>query len=295
MKGILLAGGSGSRLYPVTRCTSKQMLPVYDKPLIYYPLSVLMLAGVRDILVICAPDSLVPAQRLLEDGAHLGLNISYAEQPEPRGIADAYLIGADHVEDEDSALILGDNIFHGSGFQELLRSAAERQPGCTLFGYPVSDPERFAIGETDDRGNLVSIEEKPLGPRSNNAVTGLYLYDRDVVEIARQTRPSARGELEITDVNRAYLAQGQARIEHLGRGYMWIDAGTPSSLLQAGQYVEFLASLQGVRVACVEEVAARMGLISAQDCWELGARMTNSDYGAYVMSIADDLAEAGRT
>ncbi|MFD3686117.1 glucose-1-phosphate thymidylyltransferase RfbA [Nocardiopsis sp. NPDC058631] len=292
MKGILLAGGSGSRLYPLTRCTSKQLLPVYDKPLIYYPLSVLMIADIRDILVICAPESLDAVHALLGDGSHLGLNITYARQDEPRGIAEAYVIGADHVRGEDSALVLGDNVFHGSGFYDLLASARESFPGCALFGYQVSDPGRYAIGELDAGGSLTSIEEKPLNPRSDNAITGLYFYDQDVVDIAAQIRPSKRGELEITDINREYVSQGRARLVRLGRGFMWLDAGTHSSLLEASKYVEILANRQGVRVACVEEVALRMGFISPEDCYELGARMAGSEYGTYVMEIAEDLTRS---
>ena len=290
MKGILLAGGTGSRLYPLTRCTSKQLLPVYDKPLVYYPLSVLMLAEIRDILIICAPDSIESLRTLLGDGSHLGLNLTYALQDEPRGIADAYVIGADHVRGERSALVLGDNVFHGSGFYDLLAHARRKFTGCALFGYPVSDPSRYAVGEVNARGELISLEEKPLDPGSENAVTGLYLYDQDVVDIAAQVRPSKRGELEITDVNREYVRQGRADLFQLGRGFMWLDAGTHDSLLEAGHYVELLANRQGVRVACLEEIAARMGFISAEECYELGSRMAGSSYGSYVMDIARDLA-----
>ena len=289
MKGILLAGGTGSRLYPLTHCTSKQLLPVYDKPLIYYPLSVLMLADIRDILIICAPDSMAPLQTLLGDGAHLGLNLTYALQHEPRGIADAYVIGADHARGQRSALVLGDNVFHGSGFYDLLARARREFTGCALFGYPVSDPRRYAVGEVNERGELTSLEEKPLDPRSDNAVTGLYFYDQDVVDIAAEVKPSERGELEITDVNREYVRQGRADLVQLGRGFMWLDAGTHDSLLEAGHYVELLANRQGVRVACVEEIAARMGFISTDECHELGARMSGSSYGSYVMAIAKDL------
>ncbi|WP_158890409.1 glucose-1-phosphate thymidylyltransferase RfbA [Amycolatopsis anabasis] len=290
MKGIVLAGGSGTRMYPVTLATSKQLLPVYDKPMVYYPLSVLMLADVRDILMISTPASVPAIRALFGDGAHLGLNITYAEQPEPRGIADAFRVGADHVGNDDSALILGDNIFHGTGFGNLLRRGRSELDGCTLFGYPVSDPERYGIGELNDQGQLVSIEEKPLRPRSNNAITGLYFYDSDVVEMARDLEPSARGELEITDINRMYLKDGRAKLETLGRGFTWLDAGTHRSLLEASQYVQVLEHRQGVRVACVEEIALRMGFISADECHALGEKMSNSDYGRYVMDVAKSLA-----
>jgi glucose-1-phosphate thymidylyltransferase len=290
MKGIILAGGSGSRLYPLTAATSKQLLPVYDKPMLYYPLSVLMLADIRDVLIISTPASVPAMQVLLGDGAHLGMNISYAVQPEPRGIAEAFLLGADHIGGEDSALILGDNIFHGTGFPGLLRDTRKNLDGCTLFGYPVSDPERYGIGELDERGNLVSIEEKPRQPRSDNAITGLYFYDPDVVEIAKGLRPSARGELEITDVNRVYLDAGRARLVRLGRGFTWLDAGTHQSLLEASQYVHVLENRQGVRVACLEEIALRMGFIDADECYSLGDKMKNSLYGHYVMTIARSVA-----
>ncbi|RKT54704.1 glucose-1-phosphate thymidylyltransferase RfbA [Saccharothrix australiensis] len=290
MKGIILAGGSGTRLYPLTAATSKQLLPVYDKPLVYYPLSVLMLADIREVLIISTPASVPVMRELLGDGAHLGLDISYAVQTEPRGIADAFLLGADHIGGGDSALILGDNIFHGTGFPGLLRDSRKNLDGCTLFGYPVSDPQRYGIGELDARGELVSIEEKPARPRSDNAITGLYFYDSDVVEIARGLRPSARGELEITDVNRAYLAAGRARLVRLGRGFTWLDAGTHQSLLEAGQYVQVLENRQGVRVACLEEIALRMGFITADECYALGERMANSQYGQYVMAVARSAA-----
>ncbi|MFC4535906.1 glucose-1-phosphate thymidylyltransferase RfbA [Sphaerisporangium dianthi] len=286
MKGIILAGGSGTRLHPLTLATSKQLLPIYDKPMIYYPLATLMLAGVRDILIISTPESLPDIQRLFGDGSRLGLSLSYRVQTEPRGIADAYILGASHVAGQRSALILGDNFFHGSGFRRLLRAGWEILDGCTLFSYPVTDPERYAVGDLDERGNLVSIEEKPARPVSNNAITGLYLYDADVVEIARDLQPSARGELEITDVNQVYLKEGRAKVIELGRGFTWLDAGTHQALLDAGEYVRMLESRQGVRVACVEEIALRMNLIDAESCHRLGAEMNNSEYGRYVMSIA---------
>ncbi|MEV4021170.1 glucose-1-phosphate thymidylyltransferase RfbA [Nonomuraea angiospora] len=289
MKGIVLAGGSGTRMYPLTFGTSKQLLGIYNKPVIYYPLSVLMLAGLRDILVISTPDSLPGLRNLLNDGSHIGLNITYAEQLEPRGIAEAFLIGADHVGDDPVALILGDNFFHGAGFPRILRACRDRLDGCVLFGYPVSDPERYGIGETDGNGALVSIEEKPLRPRSDNAITGLYFYDSDVVEIAKGLSPSERGELEITDVNQAYLKQGRAQLIRLGRGFTWLDTGTHDSLLAASQYVQVIEKRQGVRVACLEEIALRMGYIDADTCHRLGSGMKSSEYGRYLMEIAQTL------
>ncbi|AVZ73094.1 glucose-1-phosphate thymidylyltransferase [Streptomyces lunaelactis] len=290
MKGIVLAGGRGTRMYPSTLTTSKQLLAVYDKPMIYHPLSVLMLAGIREILVISTPESIVALRALLKDGAHLGLDITYAVQDEPRGIAESFVIGADHIGDSPVALILGDNVFHGAGFPKILRTARDELDGCTLFGYPVSDPERYGIGETDAQGNLVSLEEKPLKPRSDNAITGLYFYESDVVEIARDLTPSERGELEITDVNQVYLKNGRARLIRLGRGHTWLDAGTHESLLDASQYVHVIEKRQGVRVACVEEIALRMGYIDADHCYELGTRMRNSEYGQYLMQVAQTIA-----
>ncbi|HEY4007755.1 MAG TPA: glucose-1-phosphate thymidylyltransferase RfbA [Pseudonocardia sp.] len=286
MKGIVLAGGTGSRLYPVTGAVSKQLLPVYDKPMIYYPLSVLMFGGIREILVISTPSDLPQFQRLLGDGSQLGLSLSYAEQAEPNGLAEAFLIGADHVGDDSAALVLGDNIFHGPGFPDQLRRAIADLDGCVLFGYPVSEPSRYGVGESDPDGRLISIEEKPVRPRSNRAITGLYLYDNDVLSIARQITPSARGELEITDVNRAYLRRGTATLIDLGRGFAWLDTGTHDSLLEAGQYVQVLEHRQGIRIACLEEVALSMGYIDADACYRLGARLGASRYGQYVMSIA---------
>jgi glucose-1-phosphate thymidylyltransferase len=285
MKGIVLAGGSGTRLYPLTKATSKQLLPIYDKPMVYYPLSVLMLAGIREILMISNPENVPLLRALLGDGHELGLEITYAEQAQPNGIAEALLIGADHIGDEPSALILGDNIFHGAGFGGILREAQQDIEGCVLFGYPVSDPERYGIAETDAEGNLVSIEEKPLRPRSNNALTGLYFYDGEAVEIARGLTPSARGELEITDVNKQYLKNGRARLVRLSRGFTWLDAGTHDSLLAASQYVNVLEQRQGIRVACLEEIALNMGYIDAEDCLRLGTEMKNSEYGQYLMQI----------
>ena len=286
MKGIILAGGSGTRLHPVTFAISKQLVPVYNKPMIYYPLSVLMLADIRDILVISTPMDLPIFRRLLGDGSRLGLRIDYAEQAEPNGLAEAFIIGADHIGDDSAALILGDNIFHGPGFSNLLRGKTRDLKGCVLFGYPVSDPHRHGIGEVDADGNLISIEEKPARPRSNRAITGLYFYDNDVVEIARRLSPSARGELEITDVNRTYLDRGRASLVDLGRGFAWLDTGTHDSLLEAGQFVRTLEERQGVRIACLEEIALRMGFIDADHCYRLGEQLAKSGYGQYVMEIA---------
>ncbi|TYB60571.1 glucose-1-phosphate thymidylyltransferase RfbA [Nonomuraea sp. PA05] len=290
MKGIILAGGRGTRLHPITLAVSKQLLPVNDKPLIYYPLSALMLAGIRDILIISTPVDLPQIQRLLGDGSQLGLRLSYARQPEPRGLAEAFVIGADHVGDDSAALVLGDNVFHGHRFDDILQDNARDIDGCVLFGYPVTDPQRYGVGETDHTGRLVSIEEKPARPRSNRAIVGLYLYDNDVLDIAKNLVPSARGELEITDVNRAYLERGKARLVDLGRGCAWLDAGTPASLLQAAQYVSALEARQGVRIACIEEVALRMGFIGAAECRRLGESLAPSDYGRYVCEVADEFA-----
>ncbi|PSM43476.1 glucose-1-phosphate thymidylyltransferase [Streptomyces dioscori] len=290
MKGIILAGGTGTRLHPITVSVSKQLLPVGDKPMIYYPLSVLMLADIKEILLICTERDLDQFRRLLGDGSQLGVHIDYAVQNRPAGLAEAFVIGADHVGDDDVALVLGDNIFHGYHFYDLLQSNVKDVQGCVLFGYPVEDPERYGVGETDASGRLVSLEEKPARPRSDLAITGLYLYDNEVVDIAKNLRPSARGELEITDVNRNYLARGRARLVDLGRGFAWLDAGTPESLLQAAQYVRTLEERQGVRIACVEEVALRMGFIDADQCHRLGEQMSQSGYGQYVMSVAREMA-----
>lgn len=293
MKGIILAGGSGSRLHPVTQVVSKQLLPVYDKPMIYYPMSVLMLAGIREILVISTPVDLPLFRRLLGDGADLGLRLSYAEQPQPNGLAEAFVIGAEHVGDDSVALVLGDNIFYGQGFAKTLQRNARELDGCVLFGYPVKDPQRYGVGEVDAAGNLVSIEEKPRVPRSNRAITGLYFYDNDVVSIARGLTPSARGELEITDVNADYLRRGKAKLVDLGRGFAWLDTGTHDSLLEAGLYVQVLEHRQSVRIACLEEIALRMGYIDADACLALGAKLAKSGYGSYVMEVARSLGAAG--
>ncbi|QSB16019.1 glucose-1-phosphate thymidylyltransferase RfbA [Natronosporangium hydrolyticum] len=289
MKGIILAGGSGSRLHPATVTVSKQLLPVYDKPMIYYPLSVLMLANIRDILIITTPRDLHQFRSLLGDGATLGLNLDYNVQPEPHGLAEAFLIGAGHIANDPVALILGDNIFHGYGFSDLLQANTTDIEGCVLFGYPVHDPWRYGVGETDGSGRLTSIEEKPTQPRSNRAITGLYFYRNDVVDIAKNIRPSARGELEITDVNRVYVERGTARLVELGRGFAWLDTGTPDALLQASQYLQTLEQRQGVRIACLEEVALRMGFIDADTCYSLGRAQAHSPYGQYIMDVASEV------
>ncbi|AXB46735.1 glucose-1-phosphate thymidylyltransferase RfbA [Amycolatopsis albispora] len=292
MKGIVLAGGSGTRLHPITQAVSKQLLPVYDKPMIYYPISVLMFAGIRDILIISTPADLPNFRRLLGDGSTFGLNFSYAEQPSPNGLAEAFVIGADFVGDDDVALVLGDNIFYGQGFSTRLQQEVSTLDGCVLFGYPVKDPERYGVGEVDGDGKLVSIEEKPAHPKSNKAITGLYFYDNEVVEIARSLKPSPRGELEITDVNLAYLRAGRAKLVDLGRGFAWLDTGTHDSLLEAGQFVQVLEHRTGVRIACLEEVALRMGFISADECFALGAALAKSGYGDYLMAVAKSAGAA---
>jgi glucose-1-phosphate thymidylyltransferase len=286
MRGIILAGGSGSRLHPITQAVSKQLLPVYDKPMVYYPLSVLMLAGIQEILIISTPTDLPMFQRLLGDGSQLGIRLEYAEQAEPNGLAEAFIIGAGFIGDQDVALVLGDNIFHGQGFAKLLQQHASPLDGCVLFGYPVKDPERYGVGEVDADDKLVSIEEKPKLPKSNKAITGLYFYDNQVVQIARELEPSARGELEITDVNMVYLKQGNAKLVDLGRGFAWLDTGTHNSLLEAGQYVQVLEHRQGVRIACLEEIALRMRFIDADACYALGEKLAKSGYGEYVMEVA---------
>ncbi|MBL3808350.1 glucose-1-phosphate thymidylyltransferase RfbA [Streptomyces sp. BRB081] len=287
MKGIIMAGGSGRRLMPLTGVLSKQLLPVYNKPMIYYPLSVLMLAGVRDILIVSAPDQLPLFRALLGDGSRLGLRLDYAEQKRPGGIAEAFLVGADHIGDDSVSLVLGDNLFHGPGFSALLRDRAERLDGCTIFGYPVRDPQRYGVAEVADDGKLLGIEEKPARPRSELAVTGLYMYDNDVVEIARWLTPSARGELEITDINREYLERGRAELVQLGRGFVWLDTGTHDALLEAGQYVQILEQRQSVRIACLEEIAYRMGFVTVEQLRELAAKHEQTEYGTYLKDLAD--------
>jgi glucose-1-phosphate thymidylyltransferase len=286
VKGIILAGGSGTRLHPATLGVSKQLMPIYDKPMVYYPLSVLMLADIQDILLISTPTDLPLFERLLGDGSELGLRISYAVQPSPDGLPQAFTIGADHIGDDSVALILGDNVFHGPGFSELLANTARNLDGAVLFGYPVADPERYGVGEVDANGKLISIEEKPAHPKSNRAITGLYFYDNEVVEIARGLKPSARGELEITDVIRAYQARDKVHVVDLGRGFAWLDTGMHDALLEASQYVQTLQNRQGVGIACLEEIAMRMGFISADECYRLGEKLAKSGYGKYLMTVA---------
>ena len=287
MKGILLAGGSGTRLHPITRGVSKQLLPIYDKPMVYYPLSSLLLAGVREVLIISTPEDLPSYQRLFGDGSQIGLEIAYAEQPRPEGLAQAFLIGRDFVGDDRVALALGDNIFYGHGFPDVLARAAERRSGATVFGYWVHDPERYGVVEFDGDGKAIGIEEKPEKPRSHYAVTGLYFYDNRVLEIAAKLSPSPRGELEITDVNKAYLDAGTLHVELLGRGVAWLDTGTNESLLQAQNFVETVQERQGLRIACIEEIAFRKGYIDRDQLAALGREMKNSAYGQYLCDLAE--------
>ena len=285
MKGIILAGGSGTRLYPITKGVSKQLLPIYDKPMVYYPLSVLMLAGIRDILLISTPDDIGGYQRLLADGREFGINLTYAVQASPDGLAQAFIIGEEFIGSDSVCLVLGDNIFYGQGFSPLLRKAAERKGGATVFGYQVKDPERFGVVEFDAEKRAISIEEKPLKPKSHYAVTGLYFYDNDVVHIAKQVKPSARGELEITSINQAYLERGDHNVELLGRGFAWLDTGTHESLLEAAHFVETIEKRQGYKVACLEEIAYINGWLSSNDLIRIGKSLSKNAYGQYLLSL----------
>jgi glucose-1-phosphate thymidylyltransferase len=287
MKGIILAGGSGTRLFPITRGVSKQLLPIYDKPMIFYPLSVLMLAKLRDILVITTPEDQSGFQRLLGDGSDFGISISYAVQPSPDGLAQAFLIGEKFIGNDSVCLVLGDNIFYGPGFRPLLQKAADNQTGATVFGYQVKDPQHFGVVEFDRQRRVVSLEEKPQKPKSHYAVTGLYFYDNDVVELAKQVKPSHRGELEITSVNQAYLERGDLRVELLGRGFAWLDTGTHESLLEAAQFVETIEKRQGYKIACLEEIALNNGWLSAEQVYKTSQLLSKNSYGQYLQSLLE--------
>ena len=296
MKGIVLAGGSGTRLYPITKGVSKQLIPIYDKPMVYYPISVLMLAGIREILIISTPDDLGGFRRLLGDGSDFGVRLEYAEQPSPDGLAQAFLIGERFIGDEAVCLVLGDNIFHGAGFSGMLREAvhaAEQERRATIFGYRVSDPERYGVAEFDRAGNCLSIEEKPAHPKSNYAVVGLYFYPNKVVEVARGIRPSARGELEITTVNQRFLNDGELRVQTLGRGFAWLDTGTHDSLSEASTFIEVIEKRQGLKIACLEGIAYRQGWINAEKIRQLAQPMLKNQYGQYLMQVVEELERTG--
>ena len=292
MKGIILAGGSGTRLYPITKSISKQLLPIYDKPMVYYPLSVLMQAGIRDILIISTPKDLPDFKRLLDDGSHLGISLSYKEQPSPDGLAQAFIIGEDFIGDDDVCMILGDNIFNGDNFSQLLSRASKnvsKNKIATVFGYPVSDPARYGVIEFDKSGNAISIEEKPNNPKSNYAVTGLYFYPNSVVNMAKEITPSERGELEITSINQAYLKNSELKVELMQRGFAWLDTGTHESLIEASNYIKMIENRQGIKVACIEEVAFQMGYISKKNLLELAKPLVGVSYGEYLIQRANEL------